>query len=189
MDEKTKQNNNNNGCDGDLCQWVFCAYWFSRHFNVTLSLSQFSSFFFFFSFPYIIADTKQSWAAKQEIWWPHLYTYLFILIRRHCNEGRLFEHVRPERAVRQLENVVCPDEVKTRLVLVHGVEYRLLRPQWEEKQGVRDIVWQCHQATLTASLRGVKFWDHYKERRYCLHMQIILIDRDLTPLKYADRVC
>ena len=51
--------------------------------------------------------------------------YLFILVGRDCDKLCLFEHVRPELAVRQFQNVVCPHEMKTRLVLVHGVEYRL----------------------------------------------------------------
>lgn len=51
--------------------------------------------------------------------------YLFVLICGDGNEFRFFEHIRPERRVRQLEDVVGSDQMKPWLVLVHGVEYRL----------------------------------------------------------------
>ena len=50
---------------------------------------------------------------------------LFILISRHANELGLFEDIRPEGGVGQLEDVVGPDEVEPGLVLVHGVQYSL----------------------------------------------------------------
>ena len=47
---------------------------------------------------------------------------LFILISRHADELGLFEDVRPEGGVGQLEDVVGADQVEPGLVLVHGVQ-------------------------------------------------------------------
>lgn len=49
---------------------------------------------------------------------------LFILVGGNCDEFRLFEDVSAERAVRELEDVVGAYEMKSRLVLVHRVQYR-----------------------------------------------------------------
>ena len=51
--------------------------------------------------------------------------YLLVLVGGNGDELRLFEDVRPEGAVRQLEDVIGADEMETRLVLLHRVEYRL----------------------------------------------------------------
>lgn len=51
--------------------------------------------------------------------------HLVVLIRRHGYEIRFWENVRPEGAVRQLEDVVGPHDVEAGLILVHGVEYGL----------------------------------------------------------------
>ena len=48
--------------------------------------------------------------------------YLVVLIRSHGNEIRFRENIRPEGAVRELENVVGAHNVKPRLVFVHGVQ-------------------------------------------------------------------
>lgn len=53
--------------------------------------------------------------------------YLFILVGCHGDELGFLEDVGAERGVRQLEDVVGSNEVKARLVLVHGVEDRLLK--------------------------------------------------------------
>ena len=47
---------------------------------------------------------------------------LFILISRHADELGLFEDVRPEGGVGQLEDVVGADQVEPGLILVHGVQ-------------------------------------------------------------------
>ena len=47
---------------------------------------------------------------------------LLVLVGRHADEGSLLEDVRPERGVWQLQDVVCPDQVEPRLVLVHRVQ-------------------------------------------------------------------
>ena len=52
-------------------------------------------------------------------------TYLLILISRHRYELGLFEDVRPEGGVGQLQDVVGPYQVEPRLVLVHRVQDRL----------------------------------------------------------------
>lgn len=49
---------------------------------------------------------------------------LFILISRHANELGLFEDIGPEGGVRQLKDVVGPDQVKSWLIFVHRVQYR-----------------------------------------------------------------
>ena len=56
-------------------------------------------------------------------------SYLLVLVRRHGDELRLLEHVRAERAVRQLEDVVGAHQVKTRLIFMHGVENGLKEAQ------------------------------------------------------------
>ena len=48
--------------------------------------------------------------------------YLFILVGCDGNEFGLFKHVGPKRTVRKFQDVVCPYEMKSRLVLVHRVE-------------------------------------------------------------------
>lgn len=52
-------------------------------------------------------------------------TYFFILVSCHSNELRLFEDVRPEGGVRQLQDVVGSHQVEPGLVLVHRVQDRL----------------------------------------------------------------
>lgn len=52
--------------------------------------------------------------------------YLFILISRDGDEFRLLEDVGAKRAVGQLEDVVGSHQMKSRLVLVHRIQYRLL---------------------------------------------------------------
>ena len=51
-----------------------------------------------------------------------IFSYLLILISRHRNELRLLEDVGSELAVGKLEDVIGSHQVKTRLVLMHGVE-------------------------------------------------------------------
>lgn len=51
--------------------------------------------------------------------------HLVVLVRRHGYEIRFGENVSPERAIRQLEDVVSPHNVEAGLILVHGVEYGL----------------------------------------------------------------
>lgn len=50
-----------------------------------------------------------------------------VLVGRHSDEGRLGEDVGAESCVFGAEAVVlvCLDDVETRLVLVHGVQYYL----------------------------------------------------------------
>lgn len=52
-------------------------------------------------------------------------TYLLVLVGGDGDELGLFEHVRAKRGVRKLEDVVGSHQVEPRLVLVHGVQYRL----------------------------------------------------------------
>lgn len=51
--------------------------------------------------------------------------HLFILVGSHSYEFRFLENITPERGVWELEDVVGPDEMKPRLVFVHGIQYRL----------------------------------------------------------------
>lgn len=60
---------------------------------------------------------------------------LFILISRDGDEFRLLEDVGAKRAVGQLEDVVGSHQMKSRLVLVHRIQYR-------EAVLVRDVVGQ-----------------------------------------------
>lgn len=53
------------------------------------------------------------------------FAYLLVLICGDGNEFRFLEHVRAKRGVGQLKDVVGSDQMKPRLILVHGVEYRL----------------------------------------------------------------
>lgn len=52
-------------------------------------------------------------------------TYFFVLVSRHRNELGLFKHVRPERRIRQLQDIVGPHQVKPGLVFVHRIQDRL----------------------------------------------------------------
>lgn len=54
----------------------------------------------------------------------HLY-YLFILICGYGNEFSFLEHVRTERGVGQLQNVVGSYQMKTWLIFVHRIQYGL----------------------------------------------------------------
>ena len=47
---------------------------------------------------------------------------LLVLVGCDGDELGLLEHVRPERRVRELEDVVGPDKVKPGLVLVHRIQ-------------------------------------------------------------------
>ena len=53
--------------------------------------------------------------------------YLVVLVGRHSDEGRLGEDVGAESRVFRAEAVILVrlDDVETRLVFVHGVEYYL----------------------------------------------------------------
>ena len=53
-------------------------------------------------------------------------TNLFILISRDGDEFRLLEDISAKRAVGQLEDVIGPHQMESRLVLVHRVQYCLL---------------------------------------------------------------
>ena len=59
----------------------------------------------------------------------YIYIYsisnLFVLIRRDSDEFCLLEDISSECAVRQTIEVASLDQVETRLVLVHGIQYRL----------------------------------------------------------------
>lgn len=52
-------------------------------------------------------------------------TYLLVLVGGDGDELGLLEHVRAEGGVGKLEDVVGSHQVEPRLVLVHGVQYRL----------------------------------------------------------------
>lgn len=52
-------------------------------------------------------------------------TYLLVLVGSDGDELGLLEDVSAERGVRKLEDVVGSHQVEPRLVLVHGVQYRL----------------------------------------------------------------
>lgn len=73
--------------------------------------------------------------------------YLMVLIRCHCDEGSFWEHVSAESCVLRAEAVVfiCFDNVETRLVFVHGVEY-YLRMREREKKMLTDP--SCFQQML-----------------------------------------
>ncbi len=60
--------------------------------------------------------------------------YLFVLIGGDSHKAGLLEHVCPEGTVRKLQDVIGLDEVKARLVFVHGVQDRL-----ESKKKNNDI--------------------------------------------------
>lgn len=53
-------------------------------------------------------------------------THLFILISRDGDELGLLEDISAKRAVGQLKDVVGAHQMKSRLVLVHRIQYRLL---------------------------------------------------------------
>lgn len=55
------------------------------------------------------------------------FSYLFVLVGSDANELGFLEDVGPERAVGKLQDVVSPDQVKPRLVLVHRVQNCLLK--------------------------------------------------------------
>lgn len=63
------------------------------------------------------APGVSSWCMNSQ----NTITHLFILVSSNCNEFRFFEDICPESGVRKLQNVVGSDQMKTRLVLVHGV--------------------------------------------------------------------
>ncbi len=67
MDEKTKQNKTTTTMAVTVTYANEFFVLIGFHVILTLPLAFHSFHLFFFSFPYIIADTKQSWAAKQEI--------------------------------------------------------------------------------------------------------------------------
>lgn len=51
--------------------------------------------------------------------------YLIVLISCDSDEVSLREHVSPERAVGELQDVVGPHDMKPGLVFVHGIKNRL----------------------------------------------------------------
>lgn len=53
------------------------------------------------------------------------FAYFFVLVGCNRDELGLLEDVRPKRRVRQLQDVISSHQVKSRLILVHGVQYRL----------------------------------------------------------------
>ncbi len=89
------------------------------------------------------------------------YTYLFILVGRDRDELRLLEHISPEGGVGQLEDVVGPDQVEPRLVLVHRVENGLqqksrlcstvVHRETERSSAVVNCV-SCHSAHIRLPL-------------------------------------
>ena len=54
-----------------------------------------------------------------------LTTHLLVLVGCHSDKLRLLEDVGPEGGVGELEDVVGPHQVESRLVLVHRVDDRL----------------------------------------------------------------
>lgn len=62
--------------------------------------------------------------------------YLVVLIGSHGNEIRFRKNIRPEGAVRELENVVGSHDVKPRLIFVHGVEYGLQQSWYTQYDAV-----------------------------------------------------
>lgn len=65
---------------------------------------------------------------------PRCLAYLVVLVGRHSDEGSLRENVGAESCVFRAEAVVLVrlDNMETRLVFVHGVEYYLHRGEIEK---------------------------------------------------------
>ena len=68
--------------------------------------------------------------------WRYL-SHLFVLVGGDTDEDRLDKDKGPELAPGKLENVVGLDDVETRLVLVHRIQYGLLKK--EKKKGEENI--------------------------------------------------
>ena len=71
-------------------------------------------------------------------------TYFFILIGSHGDELRLLEDERFDRRPGYLDQIIRLDDVQTRLVPVHGVEY-----------GLNDSESSCEQDCSLLSATGV----------------------------------
>lgn len=72
---------------------------------------------------------------------------LFILISSDGDKFGLFEDISAKSAVRKLHDIVCLNEMKTWLILVHGIQYRgvnlIVDGNWMEKSVfVRNVVGQ-----------------------------------------------
>lgn len=51
-----------------------------------------------------------------------VFSYLIILISSHCNKISLWEHIGPESAIGELQNVIGSHNMKPGLVFMHRVQ-------------------------------------------------------------------